>query len=90
MATNLEKIKGIYREIHQNIVSKATPKMYFTGEFEELVNKSFNDLGGEKLNYLISIEENKKGLEEVLKECNKAYEEELTNKFFQCCGLERD
>lgn len=88
---NLKKVEKLLNEIYDDIVDQATPAMYVRGEFESLVDKCFDERYNEmeKLIGDFSSEESAAYLD-VAERCADRYEKRLTDKFFNCVGLERD
>lgn len=88
---NLKKVESLLNEIYDDIVSQATPAMYVRGEFENLVDKCFDERYSEieKLIGDFSSEESAAYLE-VAEKCADRYEKRLTDKFYSSVGLERD
>ena len=91
MNKELKELEKTLKEIHKNIVDKATPSMYFSGEFDTLVEECFNSENGIKLNMLIDQIGDNKELMNILEKCNNIYEKALTEKFYNCFAeYERD
>ena len=89
---NLKKVENLLNEIYDNIVSQSTPAAsYFSGEFERIVEKNFDDREQE-LSELISnfSEEESAAYLDVAEKCADRYEKNLTDMFFNIVGLERD
>ena len=88
---NLEKVEKLLNEIYDDIVSQATPAMYIRGEFEDLIDKCFDEKYSELEELIGNLSsEESAAYFGVAEKCADRYEEKLTEKFFNCVGLERD
>ena len=87
----LKKVEELFNEIYDDIVSQATPAIYVHGKFEDLVDKCFDERYNEIVELIENFtEEEKIAYLGVVENCVKRYEENLTNKFFNCLKIERD
>lgn len=88
----LKKVEELINEIYDNIVSQATPAMYVRGEFEDLVNKCFDERYNDIAELIENFEDEEKvAYLDIVENCAKRYEKRLTDKFFNCfSNLERD
>ncbi len=87
----LKKVEELFNEIYDDIVNQATPAIYVRGEFEDLVDKCFDERYNEIVELIEDFtEEEKVAYLDVVENCVKRYEKKLTDKFFSCFNLERD